>query len=227
MNVTVQKYISCDIPSTNEATLVQNIGKHIPLIHLIFLVQPESTHAKTECTFSWWRHPMETFSASQAICTGNSPVPGEFPAQRPVTRSFDVFFDPRPNERLSKQSWGWWFETLSHNYDVIVMWGNILWLSCCIQCANWLFLCNLSLCVMISIMPIQIGRLSTLCTRIVLRTTALLIYQTPSLYLWSLGNVLFIEAEAVGDSMRTLSHWGPIRIHPGVFFKSGSLQLRS
>ena len=39
--------------------------------------------------------------------------PGEFPLQRPVTRSFDVFFDLRPNKRLSKQSWGWWFETLS------------------------------------------------------------------------------------------------------------------
>ena len=35
---------------------------------------------------------METFSALLAICAGNSPVPGEFPAQRPVTRSFDVFF---------------------------------------------------------------------------------------------------------------------------------------
>ena len=27
------------------------------------------------------------------ICAGNSPVTGEFPTQRPVTRSFDVFFD--------------------------------------------------------------------------------------------------------------------------------------
>ena len=57
---------------------------------------------------------METFSALLAICAGNSPIPGEFPAQRPVTRSFDVFFDLRLNKRLSKQSWGcWWFETLS------------------------------------------------------------------------------------------------------------------
>ena len=32
-------------------------------------------------------------SALLAICVGNSPVPGEFPAQRPVTRSFDIFFD--------------------------------------------------------------------------------------------------------------------------------------
>ena len=38
---------------------------------------------------------------------------GEFPSQRPVTRSFDVFFDLRLNKRLSKQSWGWWFETPS------------------------------------------------------------------------------------------------------------------
>ena len=46
---------------------------------------------------------------------GNSPVNGEFPTQRPVTRSFDVFFDLHPNERLSKQSWGWWVETLSRS----------------------------------------------------------------------------------------------------------------
>ena len=56
---------------------------------------------------------METFSASLAICVGSSPVIGEFPAQRPVTRSFDVFFDLHLNKRLSKQSWGWWFETPS------------------------------------------------------------------------------------------------------------------
>ena len=62
---------------------------------------------------SWWRHQMETFSALLAICAGNSPVPGEFPTQRPVTRSFDVYFDLRPNKRLSKQWWGWWFETQS------------------------------------------------------------------------------------------------------------------
>ena len=54
---------------------------------------------------------METFSALLAICTVNSPVTDEFPAQRPVSRSFDVFFDLCLNKRLSKQSWGWWFET--------------------------------------------------------------------------------------------------------------------
>ena len=56
------------------------------------------------------RHQMETFSALLAIYAGNSPVSGEFSA---VTRSFDIFFYLRLNNRLSKQSWGWWFETLS------------------------------------------------------------------------------------------------------------------
>ena len=39
--------------------------------------------------------------------------PSEFPTKRPVTRSFDVFFDLSLNKRLSKQWWGWWFETQS------------------------------------------------------------------------------------------------------------------
>ena len=60
---------------------------------------------------SWLSHQMETFSALLAICAGNSSGTGEFPTQRPVTRSFDVFFDLHPNKRLSKQWWGWWFET--------------------------------------------------------------------------------------------------------------------
>ena len=60
---------------------------------------------------SWWRHQMKTFSAILAICAGNSLVPGEYSAQRPVTRSFDVLFYLHPNKRLSKQWLGWWFET--------------------------------------------------------------------------------------------------------------------
>ena len=59
---------------------------------------------------------MSTFTALLAIFAGNSPVPGEFLAQRPVTRNFDVFFDLRLNKPLSKQWWGWWFETLSRPF---------------------------------------------------------------------------------------------------------------
>ena len=61
---------------------------------------------------SWWRHQMETSSALLPLCgefTGHRWIPlttatGEFPSQRPVTRSFDVFFDLRLNKQLSKPS---------------------------------------------------------------------------------------------------------------------------
>ena len=53
---------------------------------------------------------METFSTLLALVEGNSMVTGEFPSQRPVTQSFDVFFDQRLNKRLSKPSRHRWFE---------------------------------------------------------------------------------------------------------------------
>ena len=56
---------------------------------------------------------METFSALLSSCAGSSSVTGEFPSQRPVTRSLDVFFYLRLNKLFSKQSQGWWFETPS------------------------------------------------------------------------------------------------------------------
>ena len=52
------------------------------------------------------------FRVTDPLC-GEFTGPGEFPAKRPVTRSFDVFIDLRLNKRLSKQPWGWWFETPS------------------------------------------------------------------------------------------------------------------
>ena len=44
---------------------------------------------------------METFSALLARRAGNSPVTGEFSSQRPMTQSFDIFFDLRLNKLLS------------------------------------------------------------------------------------------------------------------------------
>ena len=41
---------------------------------------------------------METFSVLLAIYDENPPVTGGFSSQRPVTRSFDVFFDLRLNK---------------------------------------------------------------------------------------------------------------------------------
>ena len=70
------------------------------------------------------------FHVTEHLC-GEFTGPGEFPTQRPVTRSFDVFFDLRLNKRLSKQ-WGWWFEMPSrplwrhHNMIFGHEWGESL-----------------------------------------------------------------------------------------------------
>ena len=78
--------------------------------------------------YTWWRYQMETFSTLMALCAKNSLVTGVFPSQRPVTRSFDVFFDMHLHKQLSKQSRRWWFETpmrssWRHCNDVISGWG--------------------------------------------------------------------------------------------------------
>ena len=83
-------------------------------------------HRKNPYAINMMTSSNGNISALLALCAGNSPVTVEFPAQRPVTRSFGVFFDLRLNKRLSKQdlrlnkrlskqSWGWWFETPSHS----------------------------------------------------------------------------------------------------------------
>ena len=89
-----------------------------------------------DCLF--WRHLVvcihcikmtssngNVFRVTGPLC-GEFTGPGEVPAQRPVTRSFDVFFDLRPNKRLSNQPWGWWFKTLSwslwRHCNVLTLW---------------------------------------------------------------------------------------------------------
>ena len=80
---------------------------------------------------TWWRHPIRTSSASLAICTVDSPVTGEFPSQRPVTRSFDAFY-LRLDKWLIKQSRRRWYETpsrsLSCHYNVHFSNQNKQWL---------------------------------------------------------------------------------------------------
>ena len=75
--------------------------------------RPQATQASSVpwCpVISRWRHQMETFSPLLAIFGWNSPVTGEFPSQKPVTRSFYVFFDLCLEKRLNKQSRRRWFE---------------------------------------------------------------------------------------------------------------------
>ena len=75
------------------------------------------------------------FCAGNSPATaGNSPVTGEFSSHRPVTRSFDVFFDLCLNRQLSKQSRRRWFETPSHSLwrhcnvvPMVIQWSEQPW----------------------------------------------------------------------------------------------------
>ena len=60
------------------------------------------------------------FRVTGHLC-GNSPVPGEFPAQRPVTRSFDGFFDLRLNNGWVNNREAGDLRRYRAHYDVIVM----------------------------------------------------------------------------------------------------------
>ena len=65
---------------------------------------------------------METFSALLALCAGNSPV----------TKPW-CFLWSALNKQLSKQSWGWWFETPSRSLRTSLLWVEQLYcphLSC-------------------------------------------------------------------------------------------------
>ena len=75
-----------------------------------------------------WKH----FPALLVLCVGNSPVTSKLPTQRPVTRSFDVSFKMRLNKRLSKQSWGWWFDMPSR-----LLWRHRNAHLCCHWCWRW------------------------------------------------------------------------------------------
>ena len=70
-----------------------------------------------QCNYAtrWLCHQMETFYVLLIFCSGNSPITGEFPTQRPVTLSFDVFFHLCLNRQLSKQWRRWWFEMQPHS----------------------------------------------------------------------------------------------------------------
>ena len=92
------KLFHCDIVQNNISISTANIR----------LFTKELSQYNKACLV-WCRHQMETFSALLVICAGNSLVTGEFPAQRPVTRSFDAFFDLPLHKRLSKQWRGWWY----------------------------------------------------------------------------------------------------------------------
>ena len=75
------------------------------------------------------------FRVTGFLC-GEFTGPREFPAQRPVTRRFDVFFDLLPNKRCSKQRWGWWIETPSRS----------LWRHCNVRLWHGLIITTMVFC---------------------------------------------------------------------------------
>ena len=117
----------------NEGHGISNLQPHDCLLNRLFKAQIKET-SKLGVT---------------GLCEGNSPVTSEFPAQRASNAenvsiwwrhheqwdskamifTFDAFFDLHLNKRLSKQSWGWWFETLSR-----ALWRqcNDMWVNCVI-----------------------------------------------------------------------------------------------
>ena len=56
-----------------------------------------------------WKH----LSLDWPFVRGTHRSPVNSPNKGQWRGAFDVFFDLRVNKQLNKQSWGWWFETLS------------------------------------------------------------------------------------------------------------------
>ena len=100
------------LPPLHAANLVANIYNNVFGVESIKWIEMQlkyNLHSPGHL-ITWWRHQMKAFSALLTLCEGNPPITCGFPSQRPVTRSFDVFFDLCLNKRLS-QSGRRWFET--------------------------------------------------------------------------------------------------------------------
>ena len=73
--------------------------KLVSMVQLVLLcrgtrfLEAETTSGLPHGLPPWWRYQVETFFALPALSVGKSPVTGEYPFTKPVTRSFDVFFD--------------------------------------------------------------------------------------------------------------------------------------
>ena len=123
--------IVCILPTKRYVICVMSLSDIIvsveSALHTIADHEPDASQSISICIL--WRHQMKTFSALLALCEGNPPATGGFPSQRPVTRSFDVFFDLRLNKRLSIQSRRWKFETPSRS----------LWRHC--NTISWVLIC--------------------------------------------------------------------------------------
>ena len=104
------------------------IIKHLLTLFALFVDPQAKTQdeADTFAYFTWWHHQMETSAALMAICAGTSLMTREFPAQRPVTRSFDFFFIcVWINSWVNNREAGYLRHRRAH-YDVTLMIYNYL-----------------------------------------------------------------------------------------------------
>ena len=90
-----------------------------------FLTQIDSNAEWVSMSRRWQLFHMVTSSNGNIFrvtdfCMGNSPVTGEFPTQRPVTRNFDIFFDLSLNGWVNNHDAGDLRRHRAH-YDVTVM----------------------------------------------------------------------------------------------------------
>ena len=105
--VSIQGTAFCEITKAEVSWVDHN--SRISLYPYVFVIVTRNNppgypvvESPREARNPWWRHQMETFSASLALCEGNPPDTGWFPSQRSLTRRFGVFFDLRLNKRLIK-----------------------------------------------------------------------------------------------------------------------------
>ena len=84
-------------------SFILNLKSPHLLLHQV-MIFAEYYSMQQQQWWTWWCHQRETVLTLLGLCAGNSPVTGEFPSQRPVTWSFDVFFDLCLNKQLYKKS---------------------------------------------------------------------------------------------------------------------------
>ena len=98
-SVRLKSQVNCMINSlfwrTSKWTSKLHITGHLWPVDSLYTRPVNAEIVSISWYYIWWRHQKEIFSSLLALYAGNSPVTGEFPSQRPVKRSFDVFFNLR------------------------------------------------------------------------------------------------------------------------------------
>ena len=131
--------MACSIVMVNAEVLATQ-GVYMVFISSSYVTCIFPPHSQ-EDHVSWWRHQMETFSASLALCAGNSPVPVNSPHKGQWRGALTFFMICALNKRLSKKSQGWWFETLTRSLwrhcNVVSLSSNMRLQIDCLDINDW------------------------------------------------------------------------------------------